>query len=82
MVRGGQGDERCFEADRELEARKRSPVCRSSLRELGGDLPKRIFVGRGKLIAQGKATLTIAAGVLKFSRQVFYTWLVSPVSDR
>ncbi|MGV4417351.1 hypothetical protein ACM6RI_09380 [Trueperella pyogenes] len=35
-----------------------------------------------KLIAQGKATLTIAARVLEFSRQAFYTWLASPVSDR
>lgn len=35
-----------------------------------------------KLIAQGKATLTIAAGVLKFSRQAFYKWLASPISDR
>lgn len=35
-----------------------------------------------KLIAQGKATLTIAARVLKFSRQAFYKWLANPVSDR
>ena len=34
------------------------------------------------LIAQGKATLTIAARVLKFSRQAFYKWLASPVSGR
>ncbi|WHU60487.1 hypothetical protein QEV13_07475 [Trueperella pyogenes] len=34
------------------------------------------------LIAKRKATLTIMAGVLKFSRQAFYTWLDSPVSDR
>ena len=34
------------------------------------------------LIAKGKATLTVAAGVLGFSRQAFYTWRAKPVSDR
>lgn len=42
------------------------------------DLPDR---GK-KLIAQGKATLTVAARVLKFSRQAFYKWRAKPVSDR
>lgn len=35
-----------------------------------------------KLIAQGKATLTIAARVLKFSRQEFYKWAKDKVSSR
>lgn len=33
-------------------------------------------------IAKGKATLTIAPRVLKFSRQAFYKWLAKPLSDR
>lgn len=34
------------------------------------------------LIAKGKATLTVAARVLGFSRQAFYKWHAKPVSDR
>lgn len=67
---------------RELEARKRSLTCRSSLFESGGDSPKRIFPTVEKLIIEGKATLTIAARVLKFSRQAFYKRMANPVSDR
>lgn len=33
-------------------------------------------------VAKGKATLTIATRVLKFSRQAFYKWLAKPLSDR
>lgn len=42
---------------RELEARKRSPARRSSLREPGGDSPKKIFVGRGKTDRSRKGNL-------------------------
>ncbi|MBS6364423.1 MAG: IS3 family transposase, partial [Actinomycetaceae bacterium] len=35
-----------------------------------------------KLIKAGKATLTVAARVLGFSRQAFYKWAAKPVSDR
>lgn len=33
------------------------------------------------LIAKGKAILTVAARVVGFSRQAFYTWRAKPVSD-
>lgn len=44
--------------------------------------PKRPTRSWKKLIAQGKVTLTVAARVLKFSRQAFYKWRAKPVSDR
>ncbi|MBG9329769.1 IS3 family transposase, partial [Corynebacterium belfantii] len=44
--------------------------------------PKGVFPTVEKLIKAGKATLTVAARVLGFSRQAFYKWAAKPVSDR
>lgn len=46
-------------------------------RSANKDLPD-----RGKLNRQERQTVTVAARVLGFSRQSFYTWRVKPVSDR
>lgn len=67
---------------RELEARKRSLARRSCLFDSGRDPPKRIFPTVETLITQGKATLMIAARVVKFSRQAFYKWVHNKVSAR
>lgn len=71
-----------FKRIRELEARKRGITCSSCVSFAGGDRLKRIFPTVESLIAKGKATLTVAARVLGFSRQAFYKWRAKPVSDR